>query len=432
MRIRVRTTFLITALVYLIYCVGVVPLFQGYVEAQEGVTRLTISPKNYRHNIEVIKKMLGPDVKVCLVMKSNAYGHGIENLAEEAVASYPDYIAAIYNSEFRTIRAEITKQNKEIALLRIAPVLHDELIESINNDLGVEEIIGSLEEAGMISSVAQELTKKLGRDITIGVHINIETGMGRMGFRDIDDIKRAMKLPNLKVKGVMTHFSHADRESDAGEVPTRKQAEEFDRMVGRLGLDKSIIRHIANSAAAAKFPWTRKDMVRLGSLTYAEDIKGLDPRQELKPVMQSYESSIAIIKRDVPALSPIGYDGLQRTRRDGPSTTATVRVGYSEYFPEMAFSRDMHVLIRGRKFPVLGKTSMNMIVVDITDQDKKDPIQLGDKVVLIGKQGDNEITLEEFAAQSGTNITALIIMLDRASINKELVEILSPGDVDER
>ncbi|MFH1790698.1 MAG: alanine racemase C-terminal domain-containing protein, partial [Candidatus Omnitrophota bacterium] len=244
---------------------------------------------------------------------------------------------------------------------------------------------------------------------------------GRMGFRNIDDIKRAVKLPNLKVKGVMTHFSRSYEKGSAGEEATENETEEFDRMVAELELDGSVIRHIANSAAAVRFPWTRKNMVRIGSLTYAEDIKGLDPQRELKPVMKSFESRVAIIERNVPALSPVGYDGLQRMRRDGTSTTATVRVGYNEGFPEMAFSRDMRVLIRGRKFPVIGKTSMNMVVIDVTDQDKKDPVQLGDEVVLIGKQGDKEITLEEFATQSGTGITALILMLNRASIKKEIV-----------
>jgi alanine racemase len=405
----------------MIFCAGAVPLFQVYAEAQDEVPRLTVSPQNYRHNIEAIKKMLGSDVKMCLVMKSDAYGHGIKNLIEEAVASDPAYIAAIYNYEFRVIRQEIAKEKKDIALLRIAPVLRDELIESISDGLDVEEIIGSLEEAKMISTVAQELTEKLGRNIIINVHINIEAGMGRMGFRDIGDIKRAMKLPHLKIKGAMTHFSRAYEEGGAGEEATRKQTEEFDRMVARLRLDRSVIRHIANSGAAVKFPWVRKDMVRVGTLTYAEDINGLDPGHELKPVIKSFESRVAIIERDIPPRSPVGYDSLQRTRSKGPSTTATVRIGYSEGFPEMAFNHNMMVLIRGHKFPVLGKTSMNMVVVDITDQDKKDPVQLGDEVILIGRQGDKEITLEEFAAQSGSGITALILMLNRDSIKKEIV-----------
>ena len=348
-------------------------------------------------------------------MKADAYGHGIAILKQEAVASNPAYIAAICNSEMRKIREEIIRQKKDIALLRIAPVLRDELIESITDKLDVEEIIGSLDEAYMISSVAEELTRKLGCDIVINVHINIETGMGRMGFRDIDDIKSAMRLPRLKVKGVMTHFSCAYQEGSSGEEATRKQAKEFDRVIADLKLDKSIIRHIANSAATARFPWARKDMVRVGSLTYAEDIEGLDPQHELKPVLTSYKSRVAIIEGGVPPHSPVSYDSLGYTRPKGFSTTATVRVGYSTGFPEMAFSHNMMVLIKGRKFPVLGKTSMNMVVVDITDQDKENPVKLGDEVVLIGKQGNEEISLEGFAAKSQTAITQLIIMLGNAN-----------------
>ena len=274
------------------------------------------------YNIKTIGEMLGPEIKVCLVMKSDAYGHGIENLVEKAVLSSPAYIAAVYNSEFSTIQKEIKKQKKDIKFLRIAPVTRDELIQSIINGLEVEEIFGSLEHAKMISAVSRELTEMLGRDITINVHIFIETGMGRMGFKNISDIKAAMKLPGIKIKGVMTHFARASEEGPAGEEMTRGQTEKFDNLVGGLGLDKSVIRHIANSAAAAKFPWTRKDMIRIGSLTYGEqeeDLRGLDPKYKLKPVMTSYKSKVALIEEDVPAHSPVGYDSLQYTRKTGPS-----------------------------------------------------------------------------------------------------------------
>ncbi|MCK4236817.1 MAG: alanine racemase, partial [Candidatus Krumholzibacteria bacterium] len=360
------------------------------------------------------EKIIGPDLKICAVMKADAYGHGIRNLVAQTVAIEPAYIAAICNSEFRTIYEEIRKQNKDISLLRIAPVLRDELIESIINKWNVEEIIGSLGEVRMISATAEELSRSLGRDITVNVHVNIETGIGRMAFRDTDKIKKALQLPHLKLKGVMTHFANAYEKEPIASEKTRQQTEKFDKTVAELGFDKSIIRHIANSGATAKFPWTRKNMVRVGTLTYGEEVEGLDPAHKLRPVMVAYKSRVGIIEDNVPPMSPIGYDSMERTSGKHMSTTATVRAGYSEGFPEMAFKENMKVLIRDRRFPVIGKTSMNLLVVDITDQDKNNPVQLNDEVVLIGKQGDQEISLEEFAAKSKNTITPLIISLGNA------------------
>ena len=385
-----------------------------------SATTIEISPENFRYNLEVIKKRIGPDVKLCVVMKSDAYGHGIENLVAQAVSSEPAYIAAISNAEFRMIHDEIKKQNKDIALLRIAPVLRDELIESIMNHWNVEEIIGSLEEAKMISETAETLSRRMGKKFTVNVHVNIETGIGRMAFRDVSEIKKALQLPRLRLKGVMTHFANAYEKEPVASKKTKQQTEKFDKIVAKLGLNASVIRHIANSAATVKFPWTRKDMVRVGTLPYGEDLEGLDPDHKLRPVMVSFKSRVAIIEDKVPPMSPIGYDSLQRTPGNRLSTTATVRVGYSEGFPEMAFKRNMHVLIRGKKFPVIGKTSMNMVVVDITDQDKNNPVQLNDEVVIIGKQGNQEITIEEFAAQSQNNITQVTILLGNA-VDRKIV-----------
>ena len=381
-------------------------------------TNIEISPENFRHNLEVVKKRIGPDVRMCVVMKSDAYGHGIGNLAAQVVSSEPAYIAAISNAEFHMIHDEIRKQNKNIALLRIAPVLHNELIESIINGWNVEEIIGSLEEAKMISETAESLSKHLAKDITVNVHVNIETGIGRMAFRDVNKIKKALQLPHLRLKGVMTHFANAYEKEPVAFKKTRQQTEKFDRTVAQLGLEPSIIRHIANSAATVRFLWTRKDMVRPGTLLYGEDIEDLDPDHELRPVMVSYKSRVAIIESNIPPMSPIGYDSMQHTPGNRLSTTATVRAGYSEGFPQMAFKQNMQVLIRGRKFPVIGKTSMNMVVVDITDQDKDNPVQLNDEVVIFGKQGDQEITLEEFAAQSHKEITQVTILLGNAVDSK--------------
>lgn len=379
-------------------------------------TFVEISPAAYYHNLQEIRKMLGPNVKICAVMKSNAYGHGIDNLIAEALKANVDYIAAVDNNEFRLLANRIKAAHKKTHLLRIAPVTKAELIEAQTANWNVEEIAGSLEEAKMLSDTATELSKKLGRKVIISIHVNVETGMGRMGFRDVNEIKQAIALPNLKLVGIMTHFAKDYEDPPIDYNATRAQLDVFESVVKELNLNKNVIQHVANSGAAAKFPWARKDMVRVGSLTYGEDLDDRqDPKHVLQPVMSSFKTTVAIIERNVPPHSPINYDAMQYTRSDKPSTTATIRIGYYNGFPQYAFQESAVVLIRGQKFPVIGKTSMNMLVIDVTDEDPQNPVKLGDEVVLVGKQGKQRITWDEFAARNKMGITEQVLLIGNQS-----------------
>ena len=371
-------------------------------------TYMEVSAKNFYKNILAIKQLVGPKVKTCIVMKADAYGYGINNLIDEAIKAHPDCIAAIDNKEMETIAAKI--KNKNIHLIRIAPVTYPELVQAQVNNWHVEEIAGSVEEAQMLSETAIELSKRLKRKIVIPIHINIETGMGRMGLRSVDDIKKIMKMPNLKLVGLMTHFATADADAPKDYNGVRAQTDKFESIVKQLDVSPGVIQHIANTGATSKFPFTHKDMVRVGSLAYGEDI--VESAQKYsKPVFVSFKTRVAIIERHVPPNSPINYDAEQYTRKDGDSITATLRVGYDQGYPLRAYAEHMYVLIRGQKFPVIGKSSMNMVVVDITNQDPKNPVQLDDEVVLIGTQGKETITIDDFAAKNKMSITGEILQL---------------------
>ncbi len=367
----------------------------------------------YTHNLQEIRKMIGAKPKICVVMKSDAYGHGINNLTDSALKTNVDYIAAVDNSEFRILAAKIKASGKNTHLLRIAPATKAELIQAQTNNWQVEEIAGSLNEAKMLNDTAIELSRKLHKNIVVAVHINIETGMGRMGLRNVNDIRQIMAMSHLKVVGVMTHFAKDYEDPPTDYIATRAQLDIFESMVNQLNLDKSVIQHVANSGAAAKFPWARKDMVRVGSLTYGEDLDDYqDPQHVLKPVMKSFKSTVVIVESNVPPHSPINYDGLQYTRDDKPSTTATLRVGYNYGFPQYAFRENgSTVLIRGQRFPVLGKTSMNMVVIDVTDQNPANPVHLGDEAVLVGTQEGQAITWTEFAKRNKMGITEQVLLI---------------------
>lgn len=227
-----------------------------------SVNYVTIDPQAYASNLLQIRKMIGPKVKICAVMKSNAYGHGIDNLIDETLKANVDYIAAVDNNEFRLLAEKIKASKKSTHLLRIAPVTKPELVEAQINDWHVEEIAGSLEEAQMLSATAAELSKKLQRKVIIPIHLNIETAMGRMGVRDVNEMRQIIALPNLKFVGIMTHFAKDYEDPPVDKIATRAQLDIFESAVNQLHLDKSIIQHVANSGATAKFPWARKDMLQ--------------------------------------------------------------------------------------------------------------------------------------------------------------------------
>ena len=377
-----------------------------------------IDTQAFKNNLDIVKNTIGKDVKLCAVMKTDAYGHGISNLINTAVESPSvDCIAAVDNAEFGVIAPAIIVSGRDLTMLRKAPVTKAELVQAINNNWDIQEIIGSYQQAEMLSQTAEEMSKVLGRNIVINVSINIETTMGRMAFRNVADIKKAMQLPNLRIVGVKTHFAKDYEEESISLSSTKEQLRKFDEIVSQLDLPENVVQHVSNSAAAAKYPWARRDMVRVGSLIYGEDLDDLqDPKHELQPVMKSFRSEVAIVERNIPPHSPINYDAEQYTRSDKESVTATLRTGYNYGFPRKGYKEDMQVIINGVKYPVIGKTSMNMLVVDITDNDN---VNIGDQALLVGKSGNEYISWQQFSDQSNNDITATTLLV--GSLNKKIV-----------
>lgn len=358
---------------------------------------LKINPDVFARNIATLKKEMGPKVKICVVMKSDAYGHGVENLTREAVESKPEYIGLVENREIRKAVKCMQEAGKFSTILRIAPATFYEAAESAVKGWDVEEVVGSLPQAEMLSRIAMWMGKKRGSDFSFSIHININTGMARMGFLRVEDIKKAMKLPGLKVRGVMTHFANA-YDLEKGEKLTRKQMDIFEDKISQLSLPDDVIVHAANSAGALSFPWSRCDMVRTGGAVYGDIPVEMDPGDRYHRVAQSFSSGVVWIMEDVPPGTPVGYDSMFHTPKDRSSTLATIKVGYNNGVPSWAYEKNTHVLIRGQRFPMVGKTSMNMVVIDISSQKPGNRIKLGDEALIFGKQGKEEITLYDLEA----------------------------------
>ena len=357
--------------------------------------QVLVSRENFFRNIQYLRRLVAPS-KLCVVMKANAYGHGLEALAPVAVEAGADMLGICTNPEAETIR----RAGLKVPLLRLRMALEAEMEESVR-ELDVQEQVGSMEAAAWLS----EAGVRRGRPVD--VHLDIDTGMGRSGFfpDEIETVRAAMSLPGLSIVGVMTHFPTADASELARACA---QIERMERFCTELGLPGNTLVHTHNSAATVRLTERlikqRPAMVRVGAACYGvRTSREFENPVELKPVM-SFRTWVAQL-RDVPKGRTVGYGGLFTTARD--SRIASLPVGFGEGYPRALFNKGV-VLIHGKRCPVIGRVSLNVLTIDVTDLDSA--VRLGDEVVLIGSQGGEEITFEEMADQFSSVHTEINLM----------------------
>ncbi len=331
------------------------------------------------HNISALTNLVAP-AEVCAVVKADAYGHGDVPVAEAAINAGASRLAVALVSEGARLRE--AGIDAPILLLSEPPVESAPAILQWG-------LTPAVYTRPMIEALAALATSP------VSVHLKIDTGMHRVGASSADALGFAdliSESPGLDLAAVWTHFAVA--EEDAGF--TRTQIERFDEMLHALRSDgiRVPLVHAANTAGAILFPEARYDMVRVGIGTY-----GLQPAPSvggdlgLRPAM-SVVSKVAHIRRH-----PAGTRPSYGRRRPLPSNgrVASVPIGYADGMPRLLSSAG-EVLIRGRRYPLAGTVTMDYIVVDIGN----DEIEVGDEVVLIGRQGDEHIRAEEWADLIGT------------------------------
>lgn len=358
-----------------------------------------------RKNIRTIKEHLSPETKLLAVVKGSCYGLGLGLLdiyEEEGV----DFYGVVMPQEALELREHgITKP-----ILIFGYVFPEDYEEMVRNDvrIGIERY----EDAEALSALAA----KLGRDIPI--HIRIDSGMGRLGYlpteENADEIARIFKLPGLIPEGIMTHFAIADeRKKNYTEV----QLARFLKMIAYLharGVDFEI-RHAGNSGAALMWPDAHLDMVRVGSAIfgiYPSESMERDPEIAIEPV-SSLKSRLASVKR-IPADESIGYGRTYFT--DHETLVGVVPVGYVDG-AYRTLANHGEVLVHGRRCPIVGKICMDQMMVVL---DAVPDAEIGDEVVLFGKQGDAEITIDEHARMTGEMTTPSGIINRMGNRNKIL------------
>lgn len=347
---------------------------------------LEISAASFENNLRILHdQVLAKGTRICAVMKADAYGHGISLLIPTVMKAGVDAVCIADNNDARMAREAGFKGQ----LIRIRSPVAAEVAAALPYD--VEEIAGTLDGMKAISEIGKANGK------TIKVHLNLNSaGMSRGGLDlDTDEARRqaieAVKLPNLQVAGIMTHFP--DEEKGKIALGLKAFLEQANWLIQQSGLDRSkITLHCANTAATVLVPESQLDMVRVGSLLYGQQ-PGDSPVKGLKPVME-VKARVAGV-HDFQKGDTVGYDRTFTLARD--SRLANIPIGYSDGYYR-AFSNRAQVLINGRLFPLVGKVTMNTIMVDVTGSSVKP----GDEVVLLGKQGEEDISISELMADSYT------------------------------
>lgn len=339
------------------------------------------------YNMESMRKKLKPGTKIAAVVKADGYGHGAVEISRvlENLPYLWGYAVATSNEAMQLVEAG---RKKPIIILGLSfPEQFEEIVE---NDL--RPAVCTYETAQALSDIAAEKNK------VCRIHIKVDTGMSRIGFQvtpeSADMVARISKLPNIMIEGIFTHFARADESSKA---PAYEQFKQFEKMIAMVE-EKGVqipLKHCSNSAGIVEIPECNMDMVRAGITLY-----GLWPSEEvdktkisLKPVM-SLRSRVAYVKELLPGRQ-ISYGGTFTVKKK--MTVATVPVGYGDGYAR-GLSNKGWVLIKGQKAPICGRVCMDQCMVDVTDIPE---VKIGDTVTLLGKDADEEITMEQLGELSG-------------------------------
>jgi alanine racemase len=345
-----------------------------------------IDLKNIEHNITVVKEKVGA-CEIIGVVKADGYGHGALETAQVLINNGVSSLGVGTLSEAIILReAGITCP---IIILGLTPwAYHSELIE-----YDLTPVLASYTDTRVLSTLAVKAKK------TMEVLLAVETGMGRIGFMptegSITEITGIHRLPNIKIKGLFSHFAIADEKNKSYSHWQLNNFKNFYKRLEKVGVPINY-RTIANSSAILKLPESYYEAVRPGILLYGYYPSDLIDKNtlEIKPAM-TLKANIVFIKRVPPGYS-ISYGRKFTTERE--SIIATLPIGYADGYPR-ALSGKGRVIVKGQYAPIVGAICMDQCMIDVTDIPG---VRKYEEVILMGSQSDKTITADEIAEKTGT------------------------------
>ncbi len=345
------------------------------------------------HNFGEVRRLVGPEVRICCVVKAQAYGHGAVPIGRTLARAGAHALAVTSFDEARELR----DTGVDLPILILSGIEPSLVTEAVRLDL-----FPVVWDAAQLRALAAEAPTGQ----RLGVHLKFDTGMRRLGADDATDLAEAALTGAISVEGTLSHLACADEPRHAS---VEAQLEDFRailRTIEAAGVRPGI-RHLANSAGMLADARTHLDMVRPGLLLYGchPQTDGRSPGSalDLRPVME-FKTKILHVK-DAPSGAGVGYGWTFETRR--PSRLAVLAIGYGQGYPR-ALSNRAEVSVRGHRAPVVGAISMDHTTIDVTDV--PDP-RIGDEVTLWG--GTSGIDAGDLATKAGTISYELLTRVSR-------------------
>jgi alanine racemase len=340
------------------------------------------------HNLKLIKDKTNS--QVLAVVKADAYGHGLINVAKAAVAAGADWLGTALLEEGISLRAAGVKAPLICWLTPLGEDFKTAIKNNIDLSVSSVELLAELIDAGRAANIVPR------------IHLEVDTGMTRGGVRNdwsefVTEVAKAVKDNGVEVVGIWSHFARADEPEQSF---NQQQLDTFHKRLANLisqGINPQYV-HIANSAAALTNKEAYKNIVRWGIGLYglSPDITTLGDSEKLnlKPAMK-LKAKLHLVK-EVEAGAQVGYGGTATVNSD--TKIGVVTIGYADGIPRNT-NNSAGVFINGKRAPLLGRVSMDQFVVDLGVDSKA---KTGDEVVIFGDGSAGEYTVDEWASAAGT------------------------------
>lgn len=336
------------------------------------------------HNVSCVRRKIPQDVKLLVVIKADAYGHGAVEVAK-ALQNLCDFFGVASVAE----GVELCKAGIRTPILVLGYTDKFDFPHAVEYD--IRPTIFTMEQAEMLSREAFRQGK------TALFHFAVDTGMSRIGFQVSEDsadvVRTITRLPSIRAEGIFSHYFASDDPDPASALAQQKKFETFMQMLEKRGVEIPI-RHMSNSAGILNLDRSY-NMVRSGIITYGVlPSRDMPKTLDLHPALQ-WKSQVFHVKT-LEAGRFIGYGGTYVTEK--PTVVATIPVGYADGYPWCLSNRG-RVILHGQYAPIIGRVCMDLLMADVTDIPN---VAEGDIVTLIGRDGDAELSVDAVAEASGT------------------------------